>query len=126
MSENEKNDRGEFIAGTNLTKGLDKANAAQKLRLYLMRRQGRSFEDAANTAAHELQHMSAAPKTKRVETGTHKNGRAFVRPIDTLTPTELYEVNIAVGEKNMSDIDKKNVRLAKLFMWLENLFNPRK
>lgn len=122
MNENELD---EYIAGTNLTKGREKAEAAQKLRLQLMRRQGRSFKDAAETAAHELQHMTAAPKTKRVETGTDKNGRAFVRPIDPLTPTELYKVNTAVGEDNMSDIDKKNARLAKLFMWLENLFRPR-
>lgn len=121
----EENKDEEFVAGTNLQKGRDKADAANKLRLHLMRRQGRSFKDAAESAAHEMQHMSNVPKDKRVRLVTNKQGRAFVKPQDPLTMHELYKMSTAVGEANMNDVDKRNAKLAKFFMWLDKLFKKR-
>lgn len=120
-------EKDEEIVGDDLLTGREKAVAANKLRLQLMRRRGFPFKKAGETALHELTHATAV-KGKRLQMGHARKGNeiiAFVKPKDALTPKEVLDMNTAVGPR-MSHIDKSNARLARFFLFIENLFKGRK
>lgn len=114
----------DIITGSGLVTGREKANAATKLKLTLMRRRGFDAKTAGEIALHELTHANAV-KGKPVSIGT-KRGKgyehSYVQPDVPLTAREHLKMNAAVGPR-MSSIDKANVRTAKVLIFLEDIFS---